>query len=88
MIQNLSNSQTTQNSFQNQGANASYVSNNLFSSTNALQAYNPTVNENFNNTGGRSQSFNAIKTIRETDINSFIIFFIISAFLILMLTLF
>ena len=88
MIQTYSNSKNSSNNFQNVGNGGSYVSNSLFSNTRALQAYNPTVNANFNNTGTRSQNFTTSKTIREIDINSFIIFFIISAFLILMITLF
>ncbi len=88
MIQNLSNSLSSQNSYNNSGQGGSYVYDKLFSSTSALQAYNPTVNANFANTGVRSQTFTSSKTIREIDINSFIIFFIISAFLILMITIF
>ena len=86
MIQTYNNSATGNSSFQNTGAGGSYISNSLFANTQALQAYNPTVSANFNNTGARAQSFTASKTVREVDINSFIIFFIISAFLILMIT--
>ena len=88
MIQTYSNSKNASNNFQNVGSGGSYVSNSLFSNTQALQAYNPTISTNFNNTGTRSQNFTTSKTIREIDINSFIIFFIISAFLILMITIF
>jgi hypothetical protein len=82
--QNIGNSQSASNTFSNNGGSGNYVHNNLFSTTQALQAYNPTVNANFNNTGTRYQSFSSSKTIREIDINSFMWYFIISIFVVLM----
>ena len=85
LYQKIGSGQSATNTFTNNGGGGSYVSNNLFSQTTALQAYNPNVNANFNNTGTRSQSFSTNKTLREIDINSFMWYFIISVFVILML---
>ena len=57
----------------------------LYNVSYAFQGYNPTASTNINKTGAYAQTFNLSKSIREIDINSFMYYFFITVFLILMI---
>ena len=61
------------------------VTNNLVSSSVALESYNPTTTVNISKKGSYAQAFNISKSIREIDINSFMYYFFITIFLLLMI---
>ena len=75
----MSNSQTQQIAQEVSGSQS------LYNVSYAFQGYNPSVTTNINKTGAYAQAFNISKSIREIDINSFMYYFFITVFLILMI---